>query len=672
MSFKDQLEESGLTLSDAKKLKFKDLSSNETDKLIGQRTASLYIPYFDVKGKLIPEMFRVRYYSPERKKSFGPPKLGRPPKPRKYDQPSGVLPRAYFPPTQPWAKIIKDTSVPIFITEGEKKAAKACKEGFPTIGLGGIWNFMSKKLGIQFLKELTDINWSGREVVIAYDSDIESNAQNRKAIHELSKRLITQGATVKKIRFIQYDESKVGLDDFLVAEGPEAFIELLKEAESISSDDRDIEDYLQRYALVVENGGVYDFVKNRLQSQRVFKEGHPDEFVVRLNDKGQPVQVTKATAWIKSQKKTTADSIVVEPYGVTETIPSRITSGGDLNVFRGYGHIPKRGTTRPWRDLLNIVFTYNKEQIPWFEQWLAYPLQNPGAKLNTAIFVYGGQGVGKSALGLLMLDIYGNSGIHIQDSSLFSNFNKWMEGALFVMGDDLAAEHVKKSRSILKDLVGGETVLVEPKGIDAYKVRNLANFYMTANQASALPLDPSGSNRRFLVINAPMSRPVAKSWYTSTFDTWRKQKEGARYVLDRLLKVNLSGFNPYDDAPDTLAKANVVRATEQDVDGWVRDIKHNEGLPHDLYDINSIHAVYKSQTGDERSPKRSLVTSLTQFAEGLGQIYFGKKHGAQRPLSLWAIRNTQKYAGKSKNIIADRYMEQQASYSKIKNGRRKK
>ena len=57
----------------------------------------------------------------------------------KYLQRPGTGVQLYNPPLA--AKVLKDPSKPLGWTEGEKKAAKACQEGVPCIGLGGLWNF---------------------------------------------------------------------------------------------------------------------------------------------------------------------------------------------------------------------------------------------------------------------------------------------------------------------------------------------------------------------------------------------------------------------------------------------------------------------------------------------------------------------------------------------------
>ena len=53
--------------------------------------------------------------------------------------------------------LAKDPTESILITEGELKAAKGTAEDFPTIGLGGVYNFRASNHGLFFLPELEQI-----------------------------------------------------------------------------------------------------------------------------------------------------------------------------------------------------------------------------------------------------------------------------------------------------------------------------------------------------------------------------------------------------------------------------------------------------------------------------------------------------------------------------------
>ena len=64
------------------------------------------------------------------------------------------------------------------ITEGEKKAAKADQEGFPCIGLVGVWGWQQARTrdnpdaARELIPDLAAVAWQGRTVFLVYDSDL--------------------------------------------------------------------------------------------------------------------------------------------------------------------------------------------------------------------------------------------------------------------------------------------------------------------------------------------------------------------------------------------------------------------------------------------------------------------------------------------------------------------
>lgn len=111
-------------------------------------------------------------------------------KPAKYLSPKGTLNRAYIPPLA-W-EALEDVSVALMIVEGEKKAAKACQEGFPCIGLAGIWGFRDREH--DFIPDLEAIRLDGRRLLIAPDSDVSTNSGVRDAVWELGYQLMQRRA----------------------------------------------------------------------------------------------------------------------------------------------------------------------------------------------------------------------------------------------------------------------------------------------------------------------------------------------------------------------------------------------------------------------------------------------------------------------------------------------
>jgi len=134
----------------------------------------------------------------------------------KYLQRNNTGNRLYIPSIV--KPILNDTSIPLYITEGEKKAMKAAQEGLYCIGLSGLWNWKNKE-SKELIPDFDRITLKNRTVYIIPDSDwLHPNKHGyeknlKQAVNELSERLKSKGATVFIIELPQGEEK--GLDDYL-------------------------------------------------------------------------------------------------------------------------------------------------------------------------------------------------------------------------------------------------------------------------------------------------------------------------------------------------------------------------------------------------------------------------------------------------------------------------
>ena len=99
------------------------------------------------------------------------------------------------------AAILKNPSIPLYITEGEKKALAACQSGLPCVALSGLWNWKNKG-DDALISDFYLIAFKNREVFIVPDNDWHQPDRNGKsknlkaAVMELSYRLLDRGAKV--------------------------------------------------------------------------------------------------------------------------------------------------------------------------------------------------------------------------------------------------------------------------------------------------------------------------------------------------------------------------------------------------------------------------------------------------------------------------------------------
>ncbi len=151
----------------------------------------------------------------------------------KYESPSGVSNEIYLPPGV--SAVLQDTSVALFITEGEKKSLAAKQRGFSCIGLVGVYGWKVKDRE-ELLPSMQQIAWGGRDVFIVFDSDLTEKRDVQNAEERLARLLTKGGANVKLMRLPPGEQMsggrpvKVGLDDYLLTHSDDEFRALMSAA----------------------------------------------------------------------------------------------------------------------------------------------------------------------------------------------------------------------------------------------------------------------------------------------------------------------------------------------------------------------------------------------------------------------------------------------------------
>lgn len=165
-------------------------------------------------------------------------------KPRKYLCAAGQRQHLYFPPCPPG--LLRDTSKPLIITEGEKKCLALWRmslekgTAFCPVAVGGVWNFRgttgteTDAKGSRYqvkspLPDLDRIAWKGRTVYILFDSNAATNEDVGRARRALAAELMHRGARVLIVN-LPVEAGINGCDDYLAKHGPRKLDEVIAAA----------------------------------------------------------------------------------------------------------------------------------------------------------------------------------------------------------------------------------------------------------------------------------------------------------------------------------------------------------------------------------------------------------------------------------------------------------
>jgi hypothetical protein len=148
----------------------------------------------------------------------------------KYECPKGAAMRLDVPP--PCLPALGNPDIPLWVTEGQKKADSLASHGLTAIALLGVWNFVGKNKhgGKTFLADWDHIALNGRDVRIVFDSDVMTKLEVRQALERLTEHLQRKGAHVAAVYLPGGATGKVGVDDWLAAGHTVEELEALVEA----------------------------------------------------------------------------------------------------------------------------------------------------------------------------------------------------------------------------------------------------------------------------------------------------------------------------------------------------------------------------------------------------------------------------------------------------------
>ncbi len=212
---------------------------------VQERVPGILIPLWGVEGKEAGYQYR-----PDN------PRLDGKGRPVKYESLPGSTNHLDCPPR--CQKLIGNPQVPLWITEGSKKADALASHGACAVSLTGVWGFKGKNEfgGKTFITDWNFIALNERTIYLTFDSDILTKELVRKALEYLVEYLRRKDARVLVVYLPQADEKKVGIDDYLLHH-------TLQDAQKLASDFRGEEFQPQERPVagfVLPNGTVGEMV----------------------------------------------------------------------------------------------------------------------------------------------------------------------------------------------------------------------------------------------------------------------------------------------------------------------------------------------------------------------------------------------------------------------------
>ncbi|HAF94048.1 MAG TPA: hypothetical protein DCG67_20100 [Pseudomonas sp.] len=293
------------------------------------------------------------------------------------------------------------------------------------------------------------------------------------------------------------------------------------------------------------------------------------------------------TLWLNSPERQVvpAANLVFDPR-------MRKSPETHINTFEGLPLAPLEDMERCAGIVRMLKFLCNGDEaaVHWLTCWLAYPLQNVGAKMDTAVLLHSTmEGSGKSfLLSDIMREIYGDYGATVGQGQLDSSWTAWQSNKLYGVFEEVVSRDQRYNQvGKIKHMVTGKTVRIESKFVNGWEEANYMNAVFLSNEI--LPWPISENDRRMFVM-----------WPEQTLDerlqkrvAWEIANDGIRAFYHYLLSFDLGAFDERTRPPKTAARQRLVELSRS---GWETFLVHWRagylGVPFDVALTSDIHDLF--------------------------------------------------------------------------------
>jgi putative DNA primase/helicase len=252
------------------------------------------------------------------------------------------------------------------------------------------------------------------------------------------------------------------------------------------------------------------------------------------------------------------------------------------NLWGGWPTSPKKGRCDALLRILEHLCSREdkpREVYNWVLKWVAYPMQHPGAKMQTALLMHGPEGTGKNTFFGAVRNAYDQYGFTFTQVELESQFNGIFSGKLFGIGNEVVsrAELYHQQGRMRNMITEGEWPINE-KNMPARMEQNHCNMVFFSNRIDIAKLDPD--DRRYCVVWTP--GPAPPELYLEAKEELANGGSAALhwYLLN---EVDTEGFDEHSKPPMTRAKRDLIGLGMDSTERFWREWSAPDGELRDLY-----------------------------------------------------------------------------------------
>ena len=314
-----------------------------------------------------------------------------------------------------------------------------------------------------------------------------------------------------------------------------------------------------------------DFVAYREQHNYIFKPTRAMWLASAVDDELPPVRTPgrkamRASRWIATHQAVQQTWAPGEP----ELIEGRLASDGGfierdgVSVFNLYrAPLPAQGDAAKagrWTEHVRHVYPDDADHIIMF---LAHRVQRPHEKINHALLLGGGQGIGKDTLLEPVKRAIGHWNFgEASPSEMFASFNKFQRSVILRVseGRDLGDADRFKLYDRMKTVIAAppDVLRINEKNLREYYVPNCCSVIITSNYKTDGIYLPEDDRRHYVAYSDLTKEGFTKDHWDGIWGWY--EDGGYGHVAAYLAALDISSFAPKAPPPRTAAFQAIVDA----------------------------------------------------------------------------------------------------------------
>lgn len=325
-------------------------------------------------------------------------------------------------------------------------------------------------------------------------------------------------------------------------------------------------------------------------------------------------KLSVAQHWLAWPHRRVVNNLVYSPN------QPRITTSSNLNTWFPSTSKPRKGDISLFLEYMTGMMKNDAKYYDWVMAWLAFHLQRPEVKMLTGVMFWSHeQGNGKSTLGWIMRQIYGEHNSFLIRTKFPERFNSHAENKQFGWIDELTPIKKAGQSDDVKSMITQSRILIENKQQRPYEMPDLISYYFTSNYPNALDL--SAEDRRFFVHNVG-ANGLTKDWLEKTLHPWLNTQAAIDAIHYHLLnEIDLSkpiiGGNPDSldrapfvhtrFAPRNSARLQMIADNRDDIESWLHELAEtpenilvNANHHWTIFSSEELFKLYREQTDDKK------------------------------------------------------------------------